>query len=242
MQTWSYTSESFLCLIGLSCYSAALSTAQLKSSLAVFCLASSANSLSSIILNLKQLLNQFGGHSRAETPTCNIDLSAGYNLGPDCLPGIALAQRTTVTSCRSPSSLRLVSKDAGLSGWAWSCPALTTAGSMVCKTLSRERQERRVGGMPRARAWDAAKDTVRTMHRPEEYCKKTTSFMFNTDLAWRLCDNYPHNEPWQLHFRAPTWHLSTRPSLLALCAPRKLEVAPPRHSSSVRPPSACDLK
>lgn len=74
------------------------------------------------------------------------------------LPGIALAQRTTVTSCLSPSSLRLVSKDSGLSGWAWSWPALTSVGSMVCKTLSRERQERRVGGMPRARAWEAARD------------------------------------------------------------------------------------
>ena len=72
-------------------------------------------------------------------------------LAQSDLPGIALAQRTTVTSCLSPSSLRLVSKDAGLSGCAWSCPALTTAGSMACKTLSRERQERTLGGIPEAR-------------------------------------------------------------------------------------------
>lgn len=105
--------------------------------------------------NLKQLSQQFQAPDvlRIHLGTRSTD----YRLQTR-LPGIALAQRTTVTSCLSPSSLRLVSKDAGLSGWAWSCPALTKAGSMVCKTLSRDRQERRVGGMPRARAWDAAEE------------------------------------------------------------------------------------
>lgn len=86
------------------------------------------------------------------------------------LPGIALAQRTTATSCLSPSSLRLVSKDAGLSGSAGSCPALTTAGSIVCRTLSRDMQERSVGGMLGVRAWDADKDgqNDRMTHTPTQ--------------------------------------------------------------------------
>lgn len=95
----------------------------------------------------------------AETLPYGLDSSEECYLGPEMhLPGIALAQRTTVTSCLSPSSLRLVSKDAGLSGRAWSCPALTTGGSMVCRMLRREKQERRVGGMAIVRAWDAGRD------------------------------------------------------------------------------------
>lgn len=157
------------------------------------------------------------------------------------LPGIALAQRTTVTSCLSPSSLRLVSKDAGLSGSAWSCPALTTAGSMVCRMLSRERQERRVGGMPRARAWDAANQTHRILLTANNILWQT---IFSIEFAWFLswCDTNPHFEPWQLHFRARRLHLSSRPFLLFLRAPREPEVAPPLRSLSVRLPSACDLE
>lgn len=84
-------------------------------------------------------------------------VSGSLTLEQTGLPGIALAQRTTVTSCLSPSSFRLVSKDTELSGCAGSCPALTTAGSMDCKRLSKDKQERRVGGMPIDEAWDAPK-------------------------------------------------------------------------------------
>lgn len=146
-------------------YSLIHSVAHFASGLALFRSAWSRNSLSQITLNLKQLSQQF----RALSVLVDSPAYAQHELRTS-LPGIALAQRTTVTSCLSPSSLRLVSKDAGLSGWAWSCPALTTAGSMVCKTLSRDRQERRVGGMPRARAWDAEEQ------EEEEY--KTTIGVF----------------------------------------------------------------
>lgn len=87
-----------------------------------------------------------------------------WNFLRTALPGKALAQRTTDTSCLSPSSLRLVSSDVGLSGWLWSCPALTTAGSMVCKTLSREWKEDRAGGMATTKAWVAAGDTQRVQY------------------------------------------------------------------------------
>lgn len=51
------------------------------------------------------------------------------------VPGMPLAHLTTLTSWRSPSSLRLVSSTAAESGWQWSCPALTTSGSMDSKML-----------------------------------------------------------------------------------------------------------
>lgn len=50
-------------------------------------------------------------------------------------PGSPLAHFTTLTSCLSPSSLRLVRSAAAESGWAWSCPAFTTSGSMDSRTL-----------------------------------------------------------------------------------------------------------
>ena len=62
------------------------------------------------------------------TPELNSDRS-------DILPGRPLAHLTTLTSCRSPSSLRLVSRVAAESGWPWSCPALTTSGSMASRML-----------------------------------------------------------------------------------------------------------
>lgn len=166
------------------------------------------------------------------------------------LPGIALAQRTTVTSCLSPSSLRLVSKDAGLSGWAGSCPALTTAGSMACKTLSRLRQERRVGGMQWARDWDSAEDMQTEWYTGQKSTIKRILYhifcgkLCVIELAWHwnLCHTNPHFELWLLHFRTPRWHLSSQPFLLSLQAPREPEVAPPPRSLCVRLPSACDLE
>lgn len=50
-------------------------------------------------------------------------------------PGSPLAHLTTLTSCLSPSSLRLVRRAAAESGWAWSCPAFTTSGSMDSRML-----------------------------------------------------------------------------------------------------------
>lgn len=134
------------------------------------------------------------------------------------LPGMALAQRTTVTSCLSPSSFRLVSKDSGLSGWAWSCPALTTAGSMVCKTLSRETQERRVGGMPKDSAWDAAKDVQTVWYPGQKKNTKVFSVLIQNHTwayvtliltlspgsgASRLQDDIFHSAPFSLFCRPP---------------------------------------
>ena len=64
------------------------------------------------------------------------------------VPGMALAQCTTVTSCLSPSSLRLVSRELELSGSRGSWPAWTTVGSMACSWLSRDRQECRLWAGP----------------------------------------------------------------------------------------------
>lgn len=50
-------------------------------------------------------------------------------------PGSPLAHLTTLTSCLSPSSLRLVRRAAAESGCAWSCPAFTTSGSMDSRML-----------------------------------------------------------------------------------------------------------
>lgn len=49
------------------------------------------------------------------------------------LPGSPLAHFTTLTSCLSPNSLRLVRRAAAESGWAWSWPAFTTSGSMASR-------------------------------------------------------------------------------------------------------------
>lgn len=118
---------------------------------------------------------------------------------------MALAQRTTVTSCLSPSSFRLESKEAELSGWAGSWPALTTAGSMACSTLSMERQERRLGGIPRASAWEADGDTQREAQDDKPPPQKETFCCSKLSL----CDTNPHHlETWQRHFRAGRVHLS----------------------------------
>lgn len=88
------------------------------------------------------------------------------------LPGIALAQRTTVTSCLSPSSLRLVRRDAELSGWAGSCPAFTTLGSMDWRMLSSDRQERRVGGISRSRDWCPVKHLQKELNKGQAFLNK----------------------------------------------------------------------
>lgn len=184
----------------------------LNLALQCFVWAWSANGLSSITLNLKQLSQRWQKHLHVAWTSFQ-----RVTLAQTGLPGMALAQRTTVTSCRSPSSLRLVSKDTGLSGWAGSCPALTTAGSMVCRTLSREREERRVGGMTRARAWEAA-EGIQTERGMDQIRKQYHIFngMFGIHLAWYLALMWHLYSLWALASALPG---SKKTSLLPVFSP-----------------------
>lgn len=61
------------------------------------------------------------------------------------LPGSPFAHFTTLTSCLSPNSLRLVSRFAAESGWPQSCPAFTTSGSMDSRMLRKTSWELKLG-------------------------------------------------------------------------------------------------
>lgn len=163
---------------------------------------------------------------------------SSWNFLWTTLPGKALAQRTTDTSCLSPSSLRLVSSNVGLSGWLWSCPALTTVGSMVCKTLSREWKEDRAGGMATTKARVAAGDAeYNIIHL---LGGKGGGVINRSSLSW--CDMNSYNDSRRPHFQAPRRRLCFQPSLLTPRTSTQATDVPPLRSSNVQLPSACDLE
>jgi len=106
---------------------------------------------------------------------------------------MALAQCTTVTSCLSPSSFRLVSRETGLSGSAGSWPALTTVGSMACSRLSRDRQERRLGDG--ARLWEQGAAGRRHWAGPSQRARGQRHAHTHTHVKKQMYINVCTNRP-----------------------------------------------